>query len=90
MTSRLLTKTDLARLYDCYHPRSNQVDYQKLRKKVFDDKLLEAIGMTADDYKSIQLFSAQMSARIMVELNLTYDEIEQVRHPGPKNRSKKQ
>ncbi len=63
-TKKLLTKGDLCKIYGLFSARSNRCYYNRLRKFVLTDEILEAAGVDKQKYSKNHVFTADQSQRL--------------------------
>lgn len=63
-TKKLLTKGDLCKIYGLISARSNRCYYNRLRKFVLTDEILEAAGVDKQKYSKNHVFTADQSQRL--------------------------
>jgi hypothetical protein len=63
-TKRLLTKGDLCKVFGLISVRSNRCYYNRLRKFVLTDEILDAAGVDKQKYSKNHVFTADQSQRL--------------------------
>ncbi len=77
-TRRLINKGDLCRFFNLN--RGNKLDYQKLRRKILTDEVLEELGLTPEEYTKIRSdFSFELTKKVIEYFQIEADEIDELR-----------
>lgn len=72
---RLLTKGDLCKVFGLISARSNRCYYNRLRKFVLTDEILEQAGIDKQKYSKNHVFTADQSQRLRNLLNIDEHEM---------------
>lgn len=74
-SKKLLTKGDLCRIYGLISARSNRYYYNRLRKVVLTDEIMEGAGIDKEKYSKTHVFTANQSDRLRRLLNIEEHEM---------------
>jgi len=79
---KLLSKSDLCRIYGYYSRRSGKCYTHRLREKVLTDEVLHRVGIDPNEYAKIRIFTALQTQRLIRELKIEKNEMEDLELPS--------